>query len=92
MPTEHCVSRLACAKVCSALKITERKQEKGWLFTDDMVENLIYFLETVKVRMVWLVEKWSAAKVQHAKRTSYMKDFSLPTHFMPISFNVVVTI
>ena len=44
MPTEHCVRSLACAKVCSALKMVEGKQEKQWLFTDDMVE-------TVKVNM-----------------------------------------
>ena len=48
---------------------------KRWLFTDDTVEKLIYFLETVKVNMVWLVAKWSVANVQHAKRTLYMKDF-----------------
>ena len=76
MPTEHCVSGLACANICSALKMAEGKQEKRWLFTDDMVEKLIYFLETVEVNMVWLVAKWSAANVQHAKRTLYMKDFS----------------
>ena len=44
MPTEHCVRSLAYAKVCSALKMVEGKQEKRWLFTDDMVE-------TVKVNM-----------------------------------------
>ena len=87
MPTEHCVSGLACTKVCSALKMAEGKQEKRWLFTDDMVEKLIYFLETVKVRMIWLVAKWSVANVQHAKHTLYMNDFSLPTHFMSISCN-----
>ena len=75
MPTEHCVSGLACAKVCSALKMAEGKQEKRWLLTDDMVEKLIYFLETVKVDMEGRVAKWSAAIVQHAKRTLYMKDF-----------------
>ena len=75
MPTEHCVSGLACAKVCSALKMPEGKQEKRWLFTDHMVERLIYFLETVKVNMEGRVAKWSAANVQHAKRTLYMKDF-----------------
>ena len=74
MPTEHCVSGLACVKACSALKMAEGKQEKRWLFTDDMVEKLIYSLEAVKVNMVWLVVKWSAANVQHAKRNLYMKD------------------
>ena len=49
MPTEHCVSGLACAKVCSALKMAEGKQEKGWLFTDYMVEKLIYFLQLKNV-------------------------------------------
>ena len=73
--TEHCVSGLACAKVCSALKTAEGKQEKRWLFTDHMVEKLIYFLETVKVNMEGRVAKWSAANVQHAKRTLYMEDF-----------------
>ena len=53
----------------------EGKQEKRWLFTDHMVERLIYFLETVKVNMEGRVAKWSAANVQHAKRTLYMKDF-----------------
>ena len=51
MATEHCVSGLACAKGCSALKMAEGKQEKRWLFTDDMVEKLIYLLQTVKVEI-----------------------------------------
>ena len=49
MPTEHCVSGLACAKVCSALKMAEGKQEKRWLFTDDIVEKLIYLLQLKNV-------------------------------------------
>ena len=52
MPTEHCVSGLACAKVFSALKMAEGMQEKRWLFTDDTVEKLIYFIETVG-KFIW---------------------------------------